>query len=542
MALTEKKILESERNQIYVKSTPGSRLTGTVSENKNVFDKFPQLIMNKYNELVDLLIASGLDTIAQDITNRYTKTQVDEIIESETNTLVSDIGINLTTGVITITKKNGTVYTVDTALEKVPATFEFIQDTENDKYYIKVTNVDGSSSQTEVTNLMNQYTFASGDNILFTVLKSGTTTTISASIKSGSITMAELDSAVKNYFDSLASSVSSDKSVVETNKQIVVDASQTVTENTSIVLEAKEVAVNNSKLAKSYAVGGTDSRTGEDTDNAKYYYEQAKSSANAAKASESSVSENASSAQSAKESASSSAKIASDAASSAAESESNALASKNAAENASNYAKQCASGAEESANAAYSSATNAANSSTAAKAAQTAAEKAKAAAEAAKDKAEEIVGGNYATKKQLNSHIEDSTAHITADERTKWNAKAEAVSLIDSTSQAQANLTPAEILQARQAGKILMAIGGVCTLMSNSGTSQVVVHRQYNDSNIVAKVTINSDKSYTVELVDLEKTSNKVISLSASSTDTQYPSAKCVYDMIGNVEALLAAL
>ena len=34
----------------------------------------------------------------------------------------------------------------------------------------------------------------------------------------------------------------------------------------------------------------------------------------------------------------------------------------------------------------------------------------------------------------------------------------------------------------------------------------------------------------------------KVTSLSASSTDTQYPSAKCVYDMIGNVEALLAAL
>ena len=39
-----------------------------------------------------------------------------------------------------------------------------------------------------------------------------------------------------------------------------------------------------------------------------------------------------------------------------------------------------------------------------------------------------------------------------------------------------------------------------------------------------------------------EDKSNKVTSLSASSTDAQYPSAKCVYDMIGNVEALLAAL
>lgn len=138
------------------------------------------------------------------------------------------------------------------------------------------------------------------------------------------------------------------------------------------------------------------------------------------------------------------------------------------------------------------------------------------------------------------SELQNDAGYLT--QHQDISGKAEAVSLIDSTLQAQANLTPAEILQAMQAGKILMAIGGVCTLMSNSGTSQVVVHRQYNDSNIVAKVTINSDKSYTVELINLEKISNKVTSLSASSTDTQYPSAKCVYDMIGNVETLLAAL
>lgn len=39
-----------------------------------------------------------------------------------------------------------------------------------------------------------------------------------------------------------------------------------------------------------------------------------------------------------------------------------------------------------------------------------------------------------------------------------------------------------------------------------------------------------------------EDKSNKVTSLSASSTDTQYPSAKCVYDLIGDVESLLAAI
>lgn len=39
-----------------------------------------------------------------------------------------------------------------------------------------------------------------------------------------------------------------------------------------------------------------------------------------------------------------------------------------------------------------------------------------------------------------------------------------------------------------------------------------------------------------------ESTTNKVTSLSSASTDTQYPSAKCVYDLVGDVETLLIAL
>lgn len=39
-----------------------------------------------------------------------------------------------------------------------------------------------------------------------------------------------------------------------------------------------------------------------------------------------------------------------------------------------------------------------------------------------------------------------------------------------------------------------------------------------------------------------ELQTNKVTSISSSSTDTQYPSAKCVYDIIGDIETLLAAI
>ena len=41
------------------------------------------------------------------------------------------------------------------------------------------------------------------------------------------------------------------------------------------------------------------------------------------------------------------------------------------------------------------------------------------------------------------------------------------------------------------------------------------------------------------ELAGYEENTNKVTSLSSSSTDNQYPSAKCVYDLVGNVESLL---
>ena len=40
----------------------------------------------------------------------------------------------------------------------------------------------------------------------------------------------------------------------------------------------------------------------------------------------------------------------------------------------------------------------------------------------------------------------------------------------------------------------------------------------------------------------IENAKNKVTSLSSSSTDDEYVSAKCVYDMIGDVESLLAAI
>ena len=65
-----------------------------------------------------------------------------------------------------------------------------------------------------------------------------------------------------------------------------------------------------------------------------------------------------------------------------------------------------------------------------------------------------------------------------------------------------------------------------------------------NDFNVLnKKLSLSNDVTTKLSKVDdKEDSSNKVTTLSSSSTDTQYPSAKCVYDLVCDVESLLASL
>lgn len=68
-----------------------------------------------------------------------------------------------------------------------------------------------------------------------------------------------------------------------------------------------------------------------------------------------------------------------------------------------------------------------------------------------------------------------------------------------------------------------------------------------NNSGFITKDVNNLTNYYTktemnTSLGGKEDKSNKVTSLSSSSTDTEYPSAKCVYDLIGDIESALQTL
>ena len=75
---------------------------------------------------------------------------------------------------------------------------------------------------------------------------------------------------------------------------------------------------------------------------------------------------------------------------------------------------------------------------------------------------------------------------------------------------------------------------------ASSGGGVTSFNGQTGDVTYTAPVT--SVNGATGAVTGLQTTSNLVTSLSASSTNSQYPSAKCVYDLVGNIEALLAAI
>lgn len=92
--------------------------------------------------------------------------------------------------------------------------------------------------------------------------------------------------------------------------------------------------------------------------------------------------------------------------------------------------------------------------------------------------------------------------------------------------------------------------GGVIKTHSTYGTSvdsngrlrgTTNTYEQYQSANtliLISKATLDN----VITGKALETANNKVTSISSSSTDTQYPSAKCVYDLIGNLETILTTL
>ena len=278
MAITDQKITAAEKSQYNVKSIQGSRLKGTVSENKNVFDKLVEFFIDRYNALIDEISGGTfgaqikadyegstsvlndiLSKIEEEILLRYTSAETDALVTETTNPLVNGFDVNLTTGVITVTFKDGTVKTWDTPIEKVPAKFEFVE--EDESYYLKVTNEDGSSTKTNVTSLMNIYGFDSSGTIVMNTSTAGTTTTVTATIKDASIEKKHMSLSLTTQFEewvTQASNSASEAANSEKNAATYAANAETSAENAAT---SERNAANSASAAATSEVNAKTSET-----------------------------------------------------------------------------------------------------------------------------------------------------------------------------------------------------------------------------------------------------------------------------------------
>ena len=99
---------------------------------------------------------------------------------------------------------------------------------------------------------------------------------------------------------------------------------------------------------------------------------------------------------------------------------------------------------------------------------------------------------------------------------------------------------------AEELGKVRMFTGETGAVYTHGYIYECVEdNAEYSWNRVdVQPATDLSSLEYRVEAIEdaipaMQTTANLVTSISSSSTDTQYPSAKCVYDIVGNIESAL---
>ena len=268
-----------------------------------------------------------LDFAADALDNRIINLDTAKVDKSSIQTNVADWTMDSDTGIITITKVNGEKIIFDLNIEKIPIEFKLTPE----GILIMITD-DGTQFKADIGSMIPILTFNSSSEIQVTVTGTGINKVYSFSIIKNSITedkleanyLADIKTEVakvqsssktatdaattatnmannaKSYSENAAASKMSAEtaaSISETNSQQASTSANNAAKSEANAklymngalnsrLDAEtfknqsdlnaEAASQAATLAKSYAVGGTNTRTDENTDNAKYYYGQLK--------------------------------------------------------------------------------------------------------------------------------------------------------------------------------------------------------------------------------------------------------------------------
>lgn len=162
--------------------------------------------------------------------------------KAEARLLVKNVSLDETNGILTVTYGNGSVVTYRSLLGKISINFDFNRETQKIILY----KADGDSEEIDLSAFIMEYEFFDTDTIAFRTDPNGR---VSAIVKEGSIQEKHLQ---PNYL-----------------ADIRLEASKAESSRSSAERSAKE--------AESFTHGGTGIREGENTDNAEFYKNQARS-------------------------------------------------------------------------------------------------------------------------------------------------------------------------------------------------------------------------------------------------------------------------
>lgn len=192
----------------------------------------------------------AIDDLCKNLDVAHTESEVKKLDKSSANKLLSETPTwDSDTGILTFKFFDGTSFSVDFNVEKIPVSFSM-----DSNGVITMTTDDGTEWIADISKLIQDYNFNNGLRISFTKTKNEDGYEVSADLVKGSITEEYLE---ENYLANIISNVNASNT----------NASNAATSATN--------AANDAKLAQSYAIGSSGIRDGEDTDNAKYYSQQA---------------------------------------------------------------------------------------------------------------------------------------------------------------------------------------------------------------------------------------------------------------------------
>lgn len=195
-----------------------------------------------------------IDVFCNDVDNALIQMDAGKLNIETANSMLASVSFNQDTGIFTFKELNGTTYTYDLNLEKIPVSF-----TLTEEGVLIMTTEDGTEWECNIADLIKDYVFDDSETIAFekefvsTDDEGKGSYHVSASVKAGSINETHLDP----------------------------DYRADILTYTTQAQTAANDSLTYSKDSKRWAVGDSEYE-GSATDNAKYYKEQAEAAKTAA--------------------------------------------------------------------------------------------------------------------------------------------------------------------------------------------------------------------------------------------------------------------